>query len=289
MRAKHVVVDTSSAELDKLELLTQKSRKLQQDKLLLELEKQRMDLIIHVTEANNLHSEVWKESLDQTNNNYDQAIQMHRESLQNLHKEIRNLKNLKSSYKSVTNQSRIEHENYIQGMHRMKDEQGQASDMFFNSEQMIDETSVLARQELQDIDKNSLEHSLAKLREAKKLEEEEKQEALRLALLKSKSEYLAQQIGISAFEKEANSRIVNISEKILRHKDAKEKAEALKIYRESLELTLNSLKRQRELLSDQRFEEESPKITLSALGDLKNKAEGYDHLLQTQGCFVLPS
>ena len=289
MRAKHVVVDTSSAELDKLELLTQKSRKLQQDKLLLELEKQRMDLIIHVTEANNLHSEVWKESLDQTNNNYDQAIQMHRESLQNLHKEIRNLKNLKSSYKSVTNQSRIEHENYIQGMHRMKDEQGQASDMFFNSEQMIDETSVLARQELQDIDKNSLEHSLAKLREAKKLEEEEKQEALRLALLKSKSEYLAQQIGISAFEKEANSRIVNISEKMLRHKDAKEKAEALKIYRESLELTLNSLKRQRELLSDQRFEEESPNITLSALGDLKNKAEGYDHLLQTQGCFVLPS
>lgn len=283
LRTKLTVVDTTSSDREKLDMLVQKVNNLQHEKLILDLEKTRMDLVIHVTEANNRRCEFWKESLDQTNSNYKQAIQMHMSMLETYEKEIRELEKLKENYKTANNQSQYEHQSYIDGIKQLEEEQHNASELIYQSGSMIEETSCIAKQELNEIDKESLETSINKAALLKKFEEENKQELVKLGVLRSKADYFEKKTGISAFGTESNSSIAEIADKLRLFKDSKEKLEAMKIYKESLDLTMNSIIRRKLLDPEGSQDQKTTSISLSSLEELKNRAISIEHLTEQRG------
>jgi hypothetical protein len=289
LRTKVSVIDTTQLDQERYDQLSDKTEHLQQEKNLLDLEKTRMDLIIHVTEANNRRCEFWKESLQQTHDNYKLAIQEHQEMLAAHENEIRELQNLKDSYRLANNQSKLSHGDYLAGISGLKDDQGQASEMFYNSGSMIEEAGTLAKQELQEIDKASIETSLNKMAYLKKLEEENKLDLIRLGVLKTKANLFQSQTGISAYKADSNIAIEDIGDKLRRFKDAKEKLEALKIYKESLQLTLDALMKKKLISLEENQEQNSAPITSSALEELKTKESTIKNATEQKGTSWLQS
>lgn len=289
LRTKMVVIDTTNSDQERLDILNQKISNLLHEKLILDLEKTRMDLVIHVTEANNRRCEFWKEALEQTNSNYKQAIDLHTSMLDSLEKEIKELEKLKENYKSVTNQSRIEHQSYIDGIKQLEEDQQNASDHIHQLGSEIEETSHRAQQELKEIDKESLETSIYKIALQKKMEEENKLEMIKLGVLRSKAQYFESKTGISAFNSDSKKGVAEVGDKLRVFKDSKEKLEALKIYKESLELTMNAMMRKKMLDPDGGVGQNGHQVTQSALEDLKTKAESVQNLAEQRGKVRLKS
>lgn len=281
--SKQVEFDTSAFDQEQLDSLNQKVTSIQTEKLILDLEKTRMDMVLHVTEANNRRCEFWKEALEMTNNNYNLAIKQHKDKLETFEKEIKELRQLKENYKSVINQSQVERRSYLDGMRHIEESQANASEFFYHSESMIQESGIIAEQRLEEIDRDALEMSLDRMKYYKRIEEETKDEMIKLGVLRAKAEYLEIKTGISGTKRNYHESIREISEKLNKLKDSKERLEALKSYKKALETTLTNLNNQKSLNPGALAEQPVTPITASSVEELKSRVTISQHSVDKRG------
>ena len=195
----------NNAEINRSKYLTAKLKRLEDQREETLYEKDRMLTIMDVCGINNRLNGQWKNTLQQTDKNYNIAIADEQHSLEKLSTYIRVLGELIDNYKCLNQTSQQNHGGIMKEVKTIKHQQNNLSNIYENYEEAILEQSIRDEEKIKK-DREARELEAIKIREANDMVARDTARRLQLELeyLQEEYERLYQATGVTMRREETS-------------------------------------------------------------------------------------
>lgn len=242
------VKDDHENEVNRLKFLQAKLKKLETEKNEMEIEKERMSLIIDVCGVNNRLNGQWKHALQLTDTNYDRAIAAEEANLAQLRTQARQIQHLIDGYHYVNSHSVHNHTEMMNELNMIRNNQDNVSAIYQNYESAIFEQSVIDEEKLRR-EELSREAELKRQAEINDISAKNglKRFELELIFLREEFQRLQAATKLSVDPKKSEER-KKFSSSLKQFKEDCDRLNTLQLYKESLISKADGLKSRNQFL-----------------------------------------